>query len=610
MAWLRALFALISVFCLGISLTAWSDTAATSTSAAAPAASSNPSSKIKAATGNAPTPADSSKATTKSDKEAATPIPASTLATNNKTAPTAGHEAVKTQIQNLVSESRGDIRQAISELSKYGDPIAIRALKLLKEKRLRKDKAGRVYAIDEDETEARDYFTGEKVKVKIDDLTTPSVNSPIRSMADTAIYSIQLFSKKSETRLTAATELAEKSEPQTELTALLQKALDAEKVKSVTRQLRIVLAKIHFASDDEAKKLKALKLFKQSDVYPPKDQLLALLKQDKNKQYVVKNVALRDAALTMLHTIERREYLKTFVNWLLEGSSEGSILLLAAIGLAVTFGLMGVINMAHGEMIMLGAFTTYAIQLVFQAVMPQAFQPYYLIAAIPSAFVVSGLVGIGIERTIVRHLYGRPLDTLLATWGLSLIVIQAIKLIYSANNVPIKVPEYLVGSMTLFSGVSISYVRISIILFAIFVMVLVWFIMRRTSFGLQLRAVTQNRSMASSMGITTDRVDMWAFGLGSGIAGLAGVALSQYTNVGYAMGQSFIIMSFLVVVIGGVGNLSGMIWGALIIGFTSKLVELWVGANLKEFVLLGLVILFIQFRPQGIFPQKGRAVED
>jgi len=515
---------------------------------------------------------------------------------------------VKQALVELVSENRSEIRAAIEKLQSLGDPIAIKALQLLKQKRIRKSKQGLLLIVDEDETKAVDYFTGKSVKVNIDDLVVPRVNSPIRSSADTAIFSIQLLSKHEQSRLLAAQQLAKKTEPQLELEDLLRKVFVKEKNAIVKDQLKLVLAYIDFANEDEKRKIAALKVFKQFEIYPAKDQLASLLEKSKTGDFVVSSEGLRSLANELLNLIDRAEKINGFVNWVLEGFSEGSLLLLAAIGLAITFGLMGVINMAHGEMMMLGAFTTYTIQLVFKNYFPEPMADYYLLMAIPCAFMVSGLVGIGIERTVVRYLYGRPLDTLLATWGIALLIIQAIRLTFGAQNVPINVPDYLVGSVHLFNGVSISNVRVAIILFAILVVVIVWFILRQTSLGLQLRAVTQNRSMASSMGIATKKIDMWAFGLGSGIAGLGGVALAQYTNVGPALGQGYIIMSFLVVVIGGVGNLKGTVIGALIVGFASKLIDVWVGENLKLFVLLGFVVLFIQFRPKGLFPQKGRAV--
>lgn len=520
------------------------------------------------------------------------------------------HE-LRALIAKLVSRNRSEIRQAIAELQQLADPLAIHALRLLKEKRIRKTTDGVVVIVNEDETIVRNYFSRKKINlsnlnINVDDLITPNVNSSIRLAADIAVYSIQLFSQHLKVRRRAARELAAKQQAQTDLEQTIKKALLQEKNAKVQAYLNLVLARIDLESEQENRKLQALKVFKAQQAFPAKSQLEDLLSKDDKGSFIIANANIRNLAQELLQQQATAERINAVVNWLLEGLSEGSILLLAAIGLAITFGLMGVINMAHGEMVMLGAFTTYTIQLIFQQFFPEAMLDYYLLVAIPCAFLVSGLVGIGIEKTVIKHLYNRPLDTLLASWGIGLLIIQAIDLTFGAQNVPIKVPDYLIGSFNLTSGISLSYVRLVIILFAALVVLSVWMIMRYSTLGLKLRAVTQNRDMASSMGIATKQVDMWAFGLGSGIAGLGGVALAQYTNVGPVMGQSFIIMCFLVVVIGGVGNLVGTVFGALTIGFVSKIVELWVGANLRDFVLLGFVILFIQFRPQGLFPPKGR----
>ena len=278
--------------------------------------------------------------------------------------------------------------------------------------------------------------------------------------------------------------------------------------------------------------------------------------------------------------------------------------MLAAIGLAITFGVMGVINMAHGEMIMLGAYTTFAIQQIF----PQWMQASILIA-IPAAFLVSGGVGVIIERTIIRHLYGRPLETLLATFGVSLFLQQLVRT-YRANNVAVVAPDWMSGMWQINGALSLTYNRIYIILFSVLVLALLALLLRKTYFGLQMRAVTQNRAMANSMGIRSSWVDALTFGLGSGIAGIAGVALSQITNVGPNMGQQYIIDSFMVVVFGGVGNLLGTLFAALSLGVVNKFLEPFAGAVLGKIMVLIFIILFIQWRPRGLFALKGRFVED
>jgi len=311
-----------------------------------------------------------------------------------------------------------------------------------------------------------------------------------------------------------------------------------------------------------------------------------------------------ESAEKSLEMIESRLNVFKFAENLIFGVSLGSILLLAAIGLAITFGVMGVINMAHGEMIMLGAYTTFAIQQLFPQMIDMS-----LFIAIPVAFLVSGCMGVLIERVVIRHLYGRPLDTLLATFGISLILQQAVRM-YSSNNVAVITPEWMSGFWAINGAMSITYNRIYIMIFSIIVLVILTLLLKKTMMGLQMRAVTQNRAMANSMGIRSGWVDALTFGLGSGIAGIAGVALSQITNVGPNLGQGYIIDSFMVVVFGGVGNLLGTFVGAMSLGIANKLLEPYAGAVVGKIIVLIFIILFIQWRPRGIFALKGRFVED
>jgi urea transport system permease protein len=286
------------------------------------------------------------------------------------------------------------------------------------------------------------------------------------------------------------------------------------------------------------------------------------------------------------------------------GLSLGSILVLAAIGLSVTFGIMGVINMAHGELMMLGAYTTYVVQQVFPNAIAMS-----LFMAIPAAFLISGLVGIAIERGIVRFLYGRPLETLLATFGVSLLLQQSVRSIFSPLNRSVITPQWMSGSWEIVPGLDITFNRLYILVFSMIVFGLLLFVLRRTRLGLEMRAVTQNRAMAKAMGIRTSRIDMLTFGLGSGIAGVAGVALSQLTNVGPNLGQAYIVDSFMVVVFGGVGSLWGTLVSGLSLGVVSKLIEPAAGAVMAKIFVLIFLIIFIQKRPRGLFPQKGRAAE-
>jgi len=310
------------------------------------------------------------------------------------------------------------------------------------------------------------------------------------------------------------------------------------------------------------------------------------------------------AARRVLQCIESRLAVYDTISNLYFGISLGSVLLLAAIGLAITFGVMGVINMAHGEMVMLGAYTTY----VIQQLMPQYIE-WSLPVALPAAFRVTGAVGIAIECGVIRFLYGCPLETLLATFGISLILQQAVRSIFSPLNRSVTTPDWMSGSLVINPALTLTWNRLYIIVFALVALATLALLLRRICFGLQVRAVIQNRSMASAMGVRTVRVDALTFGLGSDIAGLAGVALSQLTNVGPNMGQAYIVDSFLVVVFGGVGNLMGTFLGAMILGVANKFLEPVTGTVLAKILMLMLIILFIQRRPRGLFALSGRAAD-
>jgi urea transport system permease protein len=294
---------------------------------------------------------------------------------------------------------------------------------------------------------------------------------------------------------------------------------------------------------------------------------------------------------------------------LFQGISLGSVLLLAAIGLAITFGVMGVINMAHGEMIMTGAYVAFVVQQLFRAFLPPGLLDAYLLVAVPMAFLFAGLLGVLLERCLIRFLYGRPLETLLATWGISLVLIQAMRTIFGAQNVQVENPSWMAGGVEVLTGIVLPWSRIVIAVFAGAVLLAIFLVLTRTRLGLFVRSVTQNRAMAGALGVPTARVDMLAFGLGSGLAGLAGCALSQIGNVGPDLGQSYIVDSFMVVVLGGVGQLAGTASAALGLGIVNKFLEAWSGAVLAKIAVLVFIILFIQKRPQGLFAFKGRTVE-
>ncbi len=382
----------------------------------------------------------------------------------------------------------------------------------------------------------------------------------------------------------------------------LKKALKNETVDSQKELVKLAIALIEVDGQDQEIRLLAVKRLGDS-LYPTaKGKLENILATNDKGIYIEKNKAIIKEGQHALKRIEAKRSFFGYVETMFFGLSLGSVLLLAAIGLSITFGVMGVINMAHGELIMLGAYTTYLVQ----QIMPNDIG-LSIIVAIPAAFMVSGLFGIAIERGVIRHLYGRPLETLLATFGISLLLQQMVRTLISAQNVPVITPSWLSGSLVFNPAFAITYNRIYIFFFALLVFALLMLILKKTSLGLQVRAVAQNRNMATAMGIKTQWVDSLTFGLGSGVAGVAGVALSQLTNVGPNLGQAYIIDSFMVVVFGGVENLWGTLVAAMTLGLTNKFLEPWVGAVMAKIIVLIFLIIFIQKRPKGLFPQKGRS---
>ncbi len=435
-----------------------------------------------------------------------------------------------------------------------------------------------------------------------DEVTKIGVNNQLRKELRVALAQFDLASADESVRRHAVEEMLRAVDPDS--IALLKARLPVESSAAVKRAIRAGLALADLDSDDATVRLAAVKTLAESlnvDVY---NRLSAMAQAPSAGEAGEPDPRVRAAAQAALRKIDRQRGLYAIIQTALYGLSQGSVLVLAAIGLAITFGVMGVINMAHGELMMLGAYSTYVVQLL----MPQHIGAS-IVVAIPVAFLVSGLAGIAIERGIVRHLYGRPLETLLATFGVSLILQQAVRDIFSANNRPVETPEWLAGSLEINEVLSITYNRLYIIVFTFVLFLLLLTMLKRTRLGLEVRAVSQNRAMAKAMGIRTEWVDAMTFGLGSGIAGIAGVALSQLTNVGPNLGQSYIVDSFMVVVFGGVGNVWGTEIGGNALGVVNKVLEPYAGAVLAKIFVLVFLILFIQRRPRGLFPQKGRAAE-
>ena len=424
-------------------------------------------------------------------------------------------------------------------------------------------------------------------------------NNRMRGEIDSALATLKLLSPDVAVRTDAIKTL--QGEVDESKLPMLDKAFAQETVPELKDRLGLLRAAALLSSTDTAKRLEAAKLLADSSQAATKTLLIERLQ-------VETDAGVKAALQMSLGKVESRLAWGDRLGAIFSGISLGSILLLVALGLAITYGLMGVINMAHGELMMIGAYATYVVQGLFQKYFPAAFD-WYLLASVPVAFLASALVGAALERSVIRFLYGRPLETLLATWGISLMLMQGVRTIFGAQNVGVENPSWMSGGVQLMGNLSLPYNRLVIVGFAIAVLAGVWFLIEKTRLGLFVRGVTQNRPIASCMGVNTARVDTHAFALGSGIAGLAGCALSQVGNVGPDLGQGYIVDSFMVVVLGGVGQLAGTVYAALGLGILNKFLEGWTGAVLAKIAVLVFIIIFIQKRPQGIFAMKGRSAE-
>ncbi|MBU1359847.1 MAG: urea ABC transporter permease subunit UrtB [Gammaproteobacteria bacterium] len=459
-------------------------------------------------------------------------------------------------------------------------------------------------------------YTDDKVFVMKDDKAYDPVSGAQQTLPDTAEdvinnnlmrgalaaaqAALKLTSADRAVRLEAAQALFK--EPDESRLPMIEKALAAESDSTVKAQLELVRAASMLSSADTARRLAAAKALGESRS-PDTKLLLNQRLADES------DAAVKAAIVASIASIDGSLVWGDRINAVFSGISLGSVLLLAALGLAITYGLMGVINMAHGELMMIGAYATYVMQGLFQRYLPESAFGWYLVAAIPVAFLASALVGAVLERGVIRFLYGRPLETLLATWGISLMLQQLVRSIFGAQNVGVENPAWMSGGFTMLSNVTLPWNRIGIIVFACLVLLAMGWLIGRTRLGLFVRGVTQNRPIASCMGVNTARIDTYAFALGSGIAGLAGCALSQIGNVGPDLGQSYIVDSFMVVVMGGVGQLAGTVYAAMGLGILNKFIEGWAGAVLAKIAVLVFIIIFIQKRPQGIFAVKGRSAE-
>jgi urea transport system permease protein len=502
-------------------------------------------------------------------------------------------------VAKFANDDFSDTDEAIGAVATSGNPLAFPIISALQEGRLSADPDTKKVFVTGSDGKIIDAATGAAVDKLPDNAAAVRLNNRLRRVVEAALGGLTLLSPDPAKRIAAAQSVF-KSHEESAL-AVIDGALAKETNKGAKAAFTEARAAILLYKGDatEVEKLEAIAIVKARG-----DQeamaLLTGLGSD-----VPPNVA--HAAASAIASIQSNLAMWSMVQNAWYGLSLGSVLLLAAIGLAITFGVMGVINMAHGEMVMLGAYTTFVVQEVIRTRYPELFD-YSLLIAVPLAFLVAGAIGVLIERGIIRFLYGRPLETLLATWGLSLVLQQAVRTMFGPTNREVGNPTWMSGAFEV-GQITITYNRLWILCFTLAVFVILLAMLRYTALGLEMRAVTQNRRMAASMGIATSRVDALTFGLGSGIAGIAGVALSQIDNVSPNLGQSYIIDSFMVVVFGGVGNLWGTLVGAFTLGIANKFLEPVAGAVLGKIAILVLIILFIQKRPRGLFALKGRAVE-
>jgi urea transport system permease protein len=499
----------------------------------------------------------------------------------------------------LLSDNFDGKSQAITLLGDNGGETADALLQAIVDSRLyyvKKDWRIVFVAINESKFQLTDALSGEDLglvsKRKVKKI---NINNRLRKQIRLALSRIKLRDDVVSVRLEAVDSLLGKADA--DAIAQLESIRETESSADVIDAIDAVIAFTDLTADNTQTQLRAIGRL-DGNLNP------AVLIQLKALAESGPAAEVRTAASKAVRTIETRVSIFGYLETLFFGLSLGSILALAAVGLAITFGVMGVINMAHGELIMIGAYTTYVIQLM----MPNHIGASILVA-IPAAFLASALIGVVIERLVIRFLYGRPLETLLATFGISLFLQQAVRTIFSPLNRPVSTPEWMSGSLQINSLLSITYNRLYIFIFCLIVFALLYLVMTRTSLGLQVRAISQNRAMARAMGVRSQRIDVMTFALGSGIAGVAGVALSQITNVGPNLGQAYIVDSFMVVVFGGVGNLWGTLVSGLTLGIIGKYLEPVTGAVLAKILVLIFIILFIQKRPRGMFPQKGRAAE-
>jgi len=460
-----------------------------------------------------------------------------------------------------------------------------------------------IEALADDDAQARSLL----LALAANEVPGARLNNQLRSRVSAAASVLALASADAGARA-RATEALLRTPPSAELAPLVETAIAAESDKAVGERLAMLSALMALNAQDAARRSAAIEHIAGAGDPQYRARLLPLLERRADGSWAEPDEALRAVAARGIERMDAAESRARLFGNVFAGISLGSVLLLAALGLAITYGLIGVINMAHGEFLMIGAYATFVVQNLFKQYLPGAFD-WYPLAAVPAAFIVAALVGVVLERLVLRHLYGRPLETLLTTFGVSLLLMQSVRMLFGAQNVEVTNPAWMSGGLAIMPGLLLPWNRIAIIVFALAVVAAAWLVLNHTRLGLFVRAVTQNRGMAACAGVPTSRVDTQAFAFGAGIAGLGGCALSQIGNVGPDLGQAYIIDSFMVVVLGGVGQLAGTVVGAFGLGILSKFIEPFWGAVLAKIAVLLLIVLFIQKRPQGLFALKGRSVE-
>ena len=503
-------------------------------------------------------------------------------------------DAIQQFVKADFSQRRGMLNQWPASIEELDQLVSY-----IDQNELYSDGSGQTYILKHDEN-LLSYPKLEKIETWPSDLSQVTLVNTLRKALSFGQAKLKLESEEASQRLDAIDILENNL---TEIDSNMVKGLYLkENNNKVKARLEQLMARLDYNSPDVLDKIRAVEILKQSN----RPDVLAMIEQELSQPNL--NPELKTALMDAKSSIKTKLQASEWTGYVFSGLSSASILLLAALGLAITYGLLGVINMAHGELIMIGAYTTYVVQSLFKTHLA-GYVDWYLIAAIPAAFMVSALIGMLIERTVIRPLYGRQLETLLATFGVSLILMQLVRMIFGAQNVEVSNISWLSGGISITPSLMLPYNRIAIIGFTVAVLLLLVYLLNKTRFGLFVRAVTQNRQMARAVGIRSSRIDMMAFGLGSGLAGLAGCALAQVGNVGPDLGQNYIIDAFLVVVVGGVGQVWGAVLAALGLGISGTVLEIGMGAVLAKIILLVLVILFIQKRPQGLFAIKGRFVE-